>query len=105
MTCLIVAGFAILLVLLTWEDANKIATAVSATAGLAAVGVAVWAALPSSAKRVRVSGTGKATARAGGVAVSGLTGPLTASGGVLEVNRTGDAEASGGKATSGVSLS
>ncbi|WP_431919580.1 hypothetical protein [Nonomuraea jabiensis] len=104
-TCLVVAAFAATFALLTWEYANRVATTVSALAGIAAVGVAVWAALPGMGKKVRVSGTGKAMAHSGGVAISGLSGPASAADGLVEVDRTGDAEAFGGKATSGVSLS
>ncbi|TYB47395.1 hypothetical protein FXF51_58275 [Nonomuraea sp. PA05] len=104
-TSLTVASCATTFALLTWEDVDKIATAISALAGIAAVGVAVWAALPGAGNAVRVSGTGKAVARNGGVAVSGFSGPASAAASASEVHTTGDAEASGGKATSGVSLS
>ncbi|MEV6040878.1 hypothetical protein AB0L65_57910 [Nonomuraea sp. NPDC052116] len=104
-TCLVVAAFAATFALLTWEYADRVATTVSALMGIAAVGVAVWAALPGTGKKVRVSGTGKAVAHSDGVAVSGLSGPASVADDLVEVDRTGDAEAFGGKATSGVSLS
>lgn len=65
----VVAVLAVLFLVLEWDDANKIATSVSALAGVAAVGVAVWAAWPVVAEGrsgVRVSRTGKATAGPGG---------------------------------------
>ncbi|REE96806.1 hypothetical protein [Thermomonospora umbrina] len=104
---LVVAGvaaavLAVVFLVLRWDDANKIATAVSALAGVAAVGVAVWAGLPAVAGArggVRVSRTGRATAGPGGRANTGLSagGPLPDD---VRVDRTGDAE--GGEANSGV---
>lgn len=104
---LVVAGFvvgvlAVLLVVLKWDEADKVATGASALAGVAAVGVAVWAGWPVAAGLrggVRVSRTGKAKAGPGGRANTGFSG-----GGVVpdevRVDRTGDAE--GGDANSGV---
>ena len=43
----VVAVLAVVLVLLRWDTANKIAVVVSALAAVAAVGVAIWAALPA----------------------------------------------------------
>lgn len=100
-TCAVVAVFAVVFAVLQWEQANRIATAVASLAGLAAVGVTVWAALPGSGAKVRVSNTGKATAH-GGSAVTGVMGPAT---GEIVVDRTGDADASdGGEATTGIRL-
>lgn len=98
----LVASLAVLFVVLRWEEADKLATSVSALAGVIAVGVAVWAAWPTVSTRggVRVSRTGKATAGTRGKANTGYSG---AGGSVPEgirVERTGDAK--GGDANSGV---
>ncbi|MFF4988728.1 hypothetical protein ACFY19_16135 [Streptosporangium saharense] len=103
-TCAVVAVFAVVFAVLQWEQANRIATAVASLAGLAAVGVTVWAALPGSGAKARVSNTGKATAH-GGSAVTGVTGPAASVTGEITVDRTGDADASdGGEATTGIRL-
>jgi hypothetical protein len=106
-TCLVVAGLAGWFAVARWEQASRVATVVSALAAVAAVGVAVWAALPGADRRmVRVSNTGPATAGLGGTATSGLTGPAAGLRGTVEVDRTGHADASGGgNATTGADLS
>jgi hypothetical protein len=106
----LVAVLAVVLMLLRWDSANKIATVVSAVAAVAAVGVAIWAAVPitSAGKGVRVSRTGRAVAGAGGRANSGFTGPAASGSSDVLVDRTGDADAStgkGGNANSGIELS
>jgi hypothetical protein len=102
-TCLVVAVLAAVLAVLQWQQANKIATVVMAMAGVAAVGVGVWAGLSRPAgPSVRVSRTGPATSGPGGRAISGAAGPL-ANLGSVEVDQTGAADASGGgKAVTGV---
>lgn len=86
------------------------ATVVSALVAVAALGVAVWAALPAPRSRgLRVTDTGEARARTGGIAVSGLTALATGGTGsdlaTVEVEHTGPADATGGgDATSGVRL-
>lgn len=103
LTCLVVAVLAVVLAVVQWEQANKIATAVMALAGVAAVGVAVWAGLSRSggSPQVRVSRTGPATSGPGGRAISGLAGS-PADMGSLQVEQTGAADASrGGDAVSG----
>ena len=72
-TALAVAVLAAVLGVLRWDDANKVAVVVSALAAVAAVGVAIWAALPTSlsGKVIRVSRTGRATAGPGGQANTG----------------------------------
>jgi hypothetical protein len=101
----VVAALGVLLSVLQWERAGQIAAVATALAAVAAVGVAVWAALPGAAARVRISNTGKATARKGGKATSGLVAAPNQRKEGLEVERTGDAEASdGGEATSGARL-
>jgi hypothetical protein len=106
-TCVVVAGLGTWFVVARWDDASKVATLVVALAGVAAVGIAVWAALAArpDSGGVRVAGTGDAVAGKGGVAISGLT----ASGGTvpdrIEIDRTGKADASdGGTATTGAQL-
>ncbi|MFJ4368848.1 hypothetical protein ACIP4S_32590 [Streptomyces chartreusis] len=109
----VVAVLAALFAVLRWDDADKIASAVSALAGVAAVGIGVWAGLTPHgtdqpeprAAVLRVSGTGRATAGPSGRANTGVV----ASGGSLpsevRVENTGDADASGGgEADSGIRL-
>jgi hypothetical protein len=104
-TAAVVVVVAVALAVLRWEDANKLASALSALAGLAAVGVGVWATLPSSSQRlIRASRTGKAIAGPGGTANTGLSGSGVPVGDV-QVDQTGDADASGGgRANTGVHL-
>lgn len=105
-TSLAVAGLGMAFFLLKGDEANRVASIVSALVAVAALGVAVWAALPASRTRVvRVTDTGESRAGAGGTAVSGLTGPAGDGTTAVEVERTGTADATdGGDATSGVRL-
>ncbi|SCF11960.1 hypothetical protein GA0074696_2844 [Micromonospora purpureochromogenes] len=101
-TGVLVALLAITFGVLRWESADRVATAVSALAGVAGVGVAVWAARSGGRARARAGATGRATAAAGGYAASGVDAP-TGDAASLEVSRTGDAEATGGgQAISGI---
>jgi hypothetical protein len=90
-----------------WDDANKIANAVSALGSLAAVGAVMRAALrspsgqtvqaaPSAAPSVTASRTGKATSRSGGVADTGVRTKVAKVNGSVRATCTGDADASGG---------
>ena len=101
-TMVMVAGLAVLILLLRWEEANRVASSVSALAAVAAVGVAVWAAWPAVPRResVRVGRTGNATAGAGGKANTGYSGSGGSVPPGLSVDRTGDAE--GGDANTGI---
>ena len=106
-TCLAVAGLGLWLTVTKWDSASKIALVVSTLASVAAVGVALWAAWPSSrpASGARASRTGKALARGSGSATSGIVAPVQEAPGLLEADRTGDADArAGGEATSGIRL-
>jgi hypothetical protein len=102
----IVAVLAALLLLLRWDNANKIAVVMSALAAVAAIGVAIWAALPAvSRKGVQVSRTGRATAGPDGRANSGVSAPAGSLPDNVIVDRTGDADAgNGGDANSGIQL-
>lgn len=108
-TAVLVAVVAVVLLVVQWDTANKIATGLSALAGAAAVGVAVWAGWPAagrSGSRLRVSKTGRATSTSGGRANTGLVGDAGAFPDQVIVECTGDAKASGdGEANSGVQLS
>lgn len=107
LTCLAVAGLLIWLAVAKWTEASKIATIISALAAVAAVGVAVWAALPRSGSMgsVRASRTGNAVARGNSTATSGIVARTRWSGDQITADSTGDADASdGGDATSGVKL-
>jgi hypothetical protein len=106
-TVLAVGGLLAWLSVVKWDSASKIATVVCALGAVAAVGVAIWAALPASGlpKGIAASRTGKAAARRDGSATSGVRGPAGSAGGPIRADRTGDAEASdGGDATSGIRL-
>ncbi|XVS67809.1 hypothetical protein ACQPYE_17720 [Actinosynnema sp. CA-299493] len=103
LTCLVVAALGGWFALARWDDANKVAAIASALGAVAAVGVAVWAALRTSAasRSVVVRRTGRAEARGGGAANSGVRGRMQ---GRVRVDRTGDALADDGDANSGVRL-
>ncbi len=102
-TCLVVAGLSVVFLVTERDESSWIATVVSALVAVAALGVAVWAVLPSAALGVRVSGTGSATAGQGGRAVSGYVGSADDASTPVEVSETGDADATaGGDAVSGV---
>lgn len=107
-TCMLVAGLGVWLAIARWDDANKVATSVSALGAVAAVGVAVWAVkrAPKTGGSIVVSETGRARATSQGNAVSGVSGEAGRDDvGSIRAERTGDAEASGGgDATSGVRL-
>lgn len=105
-TCVVVALLAAGFAWLRWQEANKLATVLSALAAVAAVGVAIWAALPaSSAVRTLVLRSGKATSGPGGRATSGIRGKMPKRTGEVVVKRSGTADASaGGDAVSGVDL-
>lgn len=106
-TFAIVGVLGVVFAVLGWDRANTAASVVSALAGVAAVGVAVWAAWPAASGGgggIRVSGTGKAVARGGGRANTGVSGRADAMPGRVEVTRTGDAEAGNGDANTGVDL-
>lgn len=106
-TAAVVAVLATVLMALRWDDANKVAVVVSALAAVAAVGVAIWAALPTASpgRDVRVSRTGRAKAGPGGRANSGVAGRTGSIPDGVRVERTGDAEASGGgSANTGVQM-
>lgn len=106
-TVLAVGGLLAWLSVVNWDSASKIATVVCALGAVAAVGVAIWAALPASgqARSIAASRTGKAVARRNGSATSGVRAPAGGAEGPVRVDRTGDAEASdGGDATSGIRL-
>jgi hypothetical protein len=60
---------------MTWEQANRWATSISAVAAVAATGVAVWAALPGASRGLRASRTGSATVHGTGTANTGVMGP------------------------------
>lgn len=116
---MLVVGVAVMLVWLQWESANKVATAVSALAGLAAVGVAVWAGWPAAARSPSTgrpstsaeppTATGSAPSPEPSVRDVARHEPgrgrreVSADGGRVRVRKTGAATASGaGDANTGV---
>jgi hypothetical protein len=101
-TGLLVAVLATAFVVLGWGSADRIATGVSALAGLAGVGVALWAALPGARPGLRVRGTGAARVRGTGYATSGIDAPADDTT-PMDVSGTGDVTAGdGGQAISGI---
>jgi len=104
-----VAALCVMFACLGLDDANTAAAVISALAGVAAVGVTVWAALNSPSKdesmvRARGTRTGLATARAGGTANTGVSAS-TVPGLDVVAKETGDAVATGdGDANTGVRL-
>lgn len=105
-TCVVVAGLAVVFGVVQWDRANRIAVVVSALAAVAAVGVAVWAALPSrTGTTVTADGTGDAVAGKGGTANTGVKVSATGLPNRVEAKRTGKADASwGGDANTGIDL-
>src|SRR5580693_5331096 len=95
----VVGVLAVVLALLRWDSANKIAVVVSALAAVAAVGVAIWAALPAMSPRqgMRVSRTGGTVAGLGSPANPEVSGTGDSLPGDLRVERTEDPEASDGR--------
>jgi hypothetical protein len=103
-TCVLVAGLGGWFAIARWDDANRVAAITSALAGIAAIGVAVWAALRGSGRNASqsVSRSGNATGK-GGRANSGISGSNAASVREAKVRRTGDAHAEdGGSANTGI---
>lgn len=108
-TCSIVAVLAASFLSLQWDQANRLATSVSALAGVAAVGVAVWAVLSarknSGAPSLKVKRTGNAEATGDGRSNTGIRARRGEVPGDLDVRRSGDATSSGrGDASSGIDL-
>ncbi|MFF5313087.1 hypothetical protein [Streptomyces massasporeus] len=99
-TVLVLAVFAGVLSLLSWDRANQVAGIVSAVVGVAALGVGVCALLaPTGSTSVQVSRTGRATATSGGDANTGAV--ASSSAGAVSVGETGEARADGGSANTG----
>jgi hypothetical protein len=97
LTGMTVAALGLVFTFTQWDDASRVATIASAVASVAAVGVAVWAALPSGGAGVRATRTGSATATGtASQANSGAMGTAATTLGPAVLDRTGDANASGG---------
>ncbi|MFF2397431.1 hypothetical protein [Nocardia sp. NPDC058114] len=105
LTALTVTVLAAALIVLKWDDANKVFTAVAALAGVAGVGVAIWAALGAKPRKsVKVKKSGNAISGPNGVAVSGAKVAATHDGEVAVVD-SGKADARlGGSAVSGADV-
>ncbi|UKY47839.1 hypothetical protein [Streptomyces inhibens] len=103
-TCVVVAVLGWVFAVSQWETASRIATVASALAGVAAVGIGIWAALPGARPTgIVVRDTGAAKTAGTGNAVTGYHGSGSTDAAVT-VERTGDAEATGdGDAISGYS--
>ncbi|MFI6808935.1 hypothetical protein ACIBO6_28650 [Streptomyces luteogriseus] len=112
MSCTAVAGLGVLLAVLRWGQANRVATVVSCLAAVAAVGVGIWAAIPARRTHadphseepadparsivIRVSETGTATVGHGGRANTGILAPksISSESGEMTAEQTGSANAS-----------
>ncbi|MCC8243653.1 hypothetical protein [Saccharothrix luteola] len=107
LTLLVVAGMGLWFAIARWDDASKVAAIASALGAVAAVGVAVWAALPKRLPLTAkiISGTSDAEAADGGDANTGLQGKARHLTGSVEVRNTGKATATGGgHANTGIRL-
>nr|WTA69999.1 hypothetical protein OHB51_12940 [Micromonospora sp. NBC_00855] len=87
---------------MTWVQVSQWASVASALAGLAAVGVAIWAALTGSKSVARASHTGKATVRGIGTANTGVMGPASSVAEPATAERTGAAEVGEGEANTAI---
>jgi len=101
-TCLLLTGVGGIWATMTWQQASQWASVVSALAGLAAVGVAIWVALPGPKSVARASRTGKATVRGIGTANTGVMGPASSVAEPAAAERTGAAEVGDGEANTGI---
>lgn len=101
-TCVVVVGLAVVFGLVQWDRANRIAVVVSALAAVAAVGVAVWAALPSRSPgrgAVQQAAGQPGAANASGVGAVAVRGD---SGGEVSTEVSGPAAASSAKSSNPV---
>jgi hypothetical protein len=105
-TSVLVAVLAVVLSVMQWQEANKMATSIGALAAVAAVGVAIWAALlKSGARSIQVNDSGRATARGSGKATTGIRVPKKGGSGNMKVKRSGDAQAEDdGDASTGITF-
>lgn len=104
-TLLVVAGMGFWFSVARWDDASKIAAVLSALAGIAAVGVAAWAALrgtPISSK-ITVKSSGDATSDSGD-ANTGVRGKAAPSGLSVKINNSGEAKSKDGNSNTGLHL-
>ena len=100
----VVAALAVMLAVVRWDDANKVAVVISALAAVAAIGVGICAAPAgaSSGGSSRVSRTGWAWGRRANTGVSGPADLLPAD---VRADRTGVAYApDGGDANTGIQV-
>jgi hypothetical protein len=109
-TCVVVAVLGGVFAVSQWETSNRIATVVSALAGVAAVGVGIWAALsPGQGSRADDVATrpGESEAMNGGTSVTGVKRPKARGNGSARVEDTGKARADGkgSRAVSGIDYS
>lgn len=104
-TLLVVAGLGFWFSVARWDDASKIASVLSALAGIAAVGVAVWAALrgAASSSKITVKNSGNASSDSGD-ANTGVSGKANSAGLSVKIKNSGDAESKGGNSNTGLHL-
>jgi hypothetical protein len=104
-TLLVVAGLGFWFSVARWDDASKIAAVLSALAGIAAVGIAAWAALRGSAtsSKITVKDSGSATSDSGD-ANTGVRGNAGTPGFSVKIENSGDAESKDGNSNTGLHL-
>ncbi|RAO00784.1 hypothetical protein [Micromonospora noduli] len=104
-TLLVVAGLGFWFSVARWDDASKIASVLSALAGIAAVGVAVWAALRGTAvsSKTIIKSSGNATSDSGD-ANTGVKGKSVPSGISVKIEKSGDAKSKDGNSNTGLHL-
>ncbi|WP_157517549.1 hypothetical protein [Micromonospora rifamycinica] len=97
----LVAVLALSFVVLRADTADLVATAVSAVAAVAGVGVALWAALAPTRPGLRAEKTGRVTTTRHGYGVSGIDAPADDDT-PMSASATGDVETDGGVGISGI---
>lgn len=104
-TVLVVAGLGFWFSAARLDDASKIASVLSALAGVAAVGVAVWAALHPAgpSRKIVVKNSGSASSDSGD-ANTGVRGTADPAGLSIRIKNSGDAESQEGNSNTGLHL-
>ncbi|MGC3862330.1 hypothetical protein ACPSM1_19330 [Micromonospora chersina] len=104
-TLVVVAGLGFWFSVARWDDTSKIASVLSALAGVAAVGVAVWAALRGTATsaEVTVKDSGNASSDSGDTN-TGMRGKAAPAGLSVKIKNSGDADSRNGSSNTGVHL-
>ena len=102
-TLLVVAALGFWFAVAKWDDVNRVAVVLSAVAGVAAVGVALWAAVRgfSQDRKISISSTGQANSDDGD-ANSGMRGKSALPDTPIEIRDTGPAKSRKGNSNTGL---